>query len=32
MFNIVLRNPKKSSNFDILLSSTTATRRIFIVS
>ena len=31
MFNIVLRNPKVNSNFDIILSGGTV-RRIFVVS
>jgi len=31
MFNIILRNPKVNSNFDIILSETIK-RRIFIIS
>lgn len=32
MFDIVLRNPYISSNFDILLTDASKTRRIFVVS
>jgi hypothetical protein len=31
MFNIVLRNPKITSNFDIKLSDGTVVRRIFMI-